>query len=99
MTYGARPETWVHFNPVVGLGGELLPLVSYPTATISPLSKSMGLGKTPSRCNATREAVGITGWTSMRTTENQVIAWSAEPDYGICLQTRRLRDRVPGAGT
>lgn len=91
MTYGAGPEAWAHFDLVLGLGEELLPVVSNPTATISPLSKMKGLGKTPSRYNAKREVVGYADWTSVRATDNQVIAWSAEPDYGICLQTRRAR--------
>ena len=91
LIYGAGPEAWAHFDLILGLGEELLPVVSNPTATISPLSKMKGLGKTPSRYNGRREVAGIADWTSTRATDKQIEAWSAEPDYGICLQTRRVR--------
>lgn len=34
---------------------------------------------------------GIPAWTSLRATQGQIDDWSREKDYGLCLQTRRLR--------
>ena len=59
MNYGATPQEWAHFDVVLGLTEDLLPVVSNPNAVISPQSKMKGLGKTPSRYNRQREVAGI----------------------------------------
>ena len=91
MNYGATPQEWAHFDVALGLTEDLLPVVSNPNAVISPQSKMKGLGKTPSRYNRQREVAGIAEWTGLHATDTQVAAWSAEPDYGICIQTREVR--------
>lgn len=89
--WGAAPSDWHLLDLCLGLGQDLLPVVSNPNAKISAQSAMKGVGKTPSRYNGTGEVAGITGWTRQFTTDAQIARWSAEPDYGICLQTRQVR--------
>lgn len=89
--YGATVEEWNHFGHVLGLFKDLLPVVSNPKARISEKSKMKALGKTPSRYNGDRLAVGIPDWTSKVATEREVQRWQHEEDFGICLQTRNVR--------
>lgn len=91
MTYGATPEQWAHFDLVLGLGADLLPVVSNPKATISPRSTMKKLGKTPSLYNGGRMAVGIQDWTSHQASGQELDRWAREADYGICIQTRAAR--------
>lgn len=88
--WGASPAEW-DYMAHLGLTEDLLPVVSNPHAKISAQSKLKGLGKTPSRYNAEGEVVGIGKWTDVEATPNQVKAWSKVADYGICIQTRRVR--------
>jgi predicted P-loop ATPase len=88
--YGASPEQWRRWIDL-GLTADLLPVVSNPHAEISGRSTMRALGKTPSLYNHERKVVGIADWTQRQTTEKEVSRWAKEPDYGICVQTRRLR--------
>lgn len=88
--WGAQPEDWDKFTKL-GLTKDLLPVVSNPEAKIASYSKMKAIGKTPSNYNSNREVVGIGGWTARETYPNQIEGWAAEPDYGLCLQTRRVR--------
>jgi len=86
--WGATPQEWAHFDLVLGWSDRLLPVVSNPEAVISPLSKMKGVGKTPSRYNAEREAAGIPKWTERAPpTPRELKTWPEEPDYGICVRT------------
>jgi len=89
--WGASREEWGHFSEILGLTKDLLPVVSNLSAARSPVSTLKSLGKTPSRYNAHRQVVGFSCWTQHITKAADVEMWSAEPDYGICVQTRRLR--------
>jgi len=89
--WGATSGDWMHFDLVLGLGGDLLPVVSNPTAEVWPDSKIKEIGKTPSRYNQARKVVGIAGWTSYQASDSELARWATEPDYGICLQTRTVR--------
>lgn len=89
--FGATPDAWHHYATTLGLAADLLPVVSNPNATISPNSTLRSLGKTPSRYNQNREASGIAKWTTHRTETAEIERWAREPDYGIAVQTRRLR--------
>lgn len=91
MAWGATPDDWLHWDLVLGLGEDLLPVVSNPEAKIAAGSTLKGLGKTPSRYGANREVWGIGKWTGVQATPSQLKAWAREPDYGICVQTRRVR--------
>ena len=89
--WGATTDDWTHFDLLLGLGADLLPVVSNPGAVVAAGSKLRGLGKTPSRYNRARQVVGIPGWTSYQASDGELARWAAEPDYGICLQTRSAR--------
>lgn len=88
---GANPEDWLHFEHMLGLTTDLLPVVSDQSVPISPDSKMVGLGKTPSRINRNGHAAGIADWTSQTTTSQQIAAWARDSRLGICVQTRHLR--------
>lgn len=88
---GASPEDWSHFDMVLGLTEDLLPVVSNPKATISPNSAIKDIGKLPSTYNPQRHVVGFAAWTQHRSTATDLTKWTKERDYGICIQTRRIR--------
>lgn len=89
--YGATPDDWTHFDLLLGLTADLLPVVSNPHAEISPDSKMSDLGKVPSRYNRARKVAGISAWTKHAAKGDEITRWSKEPDYGICLQCREVR--------
>lgn len=89
--YGATQDDWDHFDLILGLGEDLLPVVSNPDAEKSPESKVKDLGKTPSIYNKQNQVVGIAGWTAQQSSERDIARWSKVPDYGICIQTRLVR--------
>lgn len=89
--YGALASDWAHFGQGLGLAADLLPVVSNPNAKVSPLSSLKTLGKTPSVYNSSGLVVGIPKWTQRSTTSEDIAEWEKQPDYGICVQTRRLR--------
>lgn len=85
--YGATPDEWAHFDLILGRSDHLLPVVSNPAAAISPNSTLKAVGKTPSRYNSARQAVGIADWPVLPVTDRDLARWAAEPDYGICVRT------------
>ncbi len=91
MAYGASIDTWKHFERKAGLTADLLPVVSNPNAVISENSKMRDLGKTPSQYNNGRFVSGFPNWPQYQATENDLMRWRKEPDYGICIQTRTIR--------
>lgn len=91
MIYGASPEEWSHFDVVLGLTEDLLPVVSQPNLPIDPKSVLKTYGKVPSRLTASGTVVGFPGWTSYRTSAADVSDWSYDDRLGICLQTRCVR--------
>lgn len=91
LPFGASPEDWTHFDLILGLTSDLLPVVSNPKAKISPRSKLKSTGKTPSIYNDAGFVVGIRDWTHQNTQDHQIVEWSTNSDYGICVQTRHLR--------
>jgi hypothetical protein len=88
--FGAASGDWAHFSLILGLTADLLPVVSNLNAKIAPKSTLKDLGKTPSQYRGGL-VWGIVGWTSRVATGAEVRAWSKNPDYGICLQTREVR--------
>lgn len=91
MSYGASPEEWLHFDLGLGLTKDLLPVVSDPTAQISPLSKMKQLGKTPSCFNRQGNAVGLPKWTETVSRSKDIERWMKDDRLGLCIQTRRIR--------
>ncbi len=91
MSYGATPDQWRHFADVLGLTEHLLPVVSNPNAVIAQRSTLRTLGKTPSVYDRYGEVVGLGDWTTRTSTPDDVRRWSAQADYGICIQARAIR--------
>ena len=91
MRYGATDSDWMDWAYFHGLLPDLLPVVCRPGATVHPSSVLNDYGKVPSRYTDGRTVVGFTGWTSYVARAEDVESWSGEADYGICLQTRRVR--------
>lgn len=89
--YGASPEEWDHFSLILGLTQDLLPVVSNPNAKISSKSAIKDPGKIPSYYNGSNKVVGISEWTSKKSSLTDVASWSMRSDYGICVQTRTIR--------
>jgi putative DNA primase/helicase len=92
LGYGARETEWKHFEQVLGLTADMLPVVSDPSVLTSPSSKipDCNRGKVPSVIR--RGMVGgITGWSSKRSTVQEVAAWSKNPALGIGIKTREVR--------
>lgn len=91
VRYGASQKEWRHWSETLDLTSDLLPVVSNPNRKILSASNMKTLGKTPSRLNGHGRAVGILGWTKRESTLAEIVEWSKEPDYGLCLQTRTIR--------
>ncbi|QII84187.1 replication protein [Bordetella hinzii] len=91
MTTGATNAEWAHFDLVLGLGSDLLPVVSNLEARIAPNSKLKALGKTPSQYNDARHVVGMADWPNHVASDLNLTRWQREPDYGLCIITRRVR--------
>jgi len=89
--YGATRADWDHFSFILGLTEDLLPVVSDPTAKISPESAMQAVGKTPSCFNRRGLAVGIPGWTQKTAEQGDLDTWAQDSRLGICLQTRNVR--------
>ncbi len=89
--YGASQADWAHFDLMLGLTADLLPIVSNPNAPISPHSKVEGLGKTPTEYNRLGKVRGMAEWTKKVSTAAEIATWSRNPDYGIGLQARVVR--------
>jgi hypothetical protein len=89
--WGASPADWATLELILGLGEDLLPVVSNPKGEVSARSKLKAVGKVPSIYALDGKVVGLADWTSRRSTPKQIEAWSRQPDYGICLQTRQVR--------
>lgn len=89
--YGATEDEWFQWDLGEGLGRDLLPVVCRPGAPIAGGSTLQAYGKVPSRYTLQRTVVGIPKWTTYDTTPEDLAVWSRESDYGLCLQTRRVR--------
>lgn len=89
--HGAESDTWHHWDVVLGVGKDLLPVVSRPGDKISPKSDLKTIGKTPSVYNRQRLVIGIPGWADHETTGEEVSLWSGNPDFGMCVVCRRVR--------
>lgn len=85
--WGATKDEWAAWRALSE--ADLAPVVSRPDAEISPQSKLVQKGKVPSVYNGQRLVAGFPGWTQQQTTAREAGHWSQQPDYGICLITRR----------
>lgn len=89
--HGASVDEWTHFDLVLGLTEDLLPVVSNNKARVSPRSNIKEVGKVPSLYNGDGHVVGMSQWTQHVSTGDEISQWGRVRDYGICLQTRRVR--------
>lgn len=87
--YGATPDEWTALC-ALGLGRDLLPVVSDPTATISPNSSLRALGKTPSCFNYSGHVIGITDWTRRESSPEEIDNWMTDSRLGICIKTGKV---------
>lgn len=88
--YGATLDEWKYWAETLGLLSDLLPVVSNPTAVLSPYSSIKELGKTPSYYNERGEVVGFRKWSEFIAAKDNITEWAARPDYGIFVNSRRL---------
>lgn len=89
--FGASSDAWDHLDLILGLGADLLPVVSDPAAVPSPKSKLKEIGKTPSLFNGRGQVVGIPNWTKHVSGDQEIDRWSKDGRLGICIQTRHVR--------
>ncbi|QLB23338.1 DUF5906 domain-containing protein [Phocoenobacter skyensis] len=83
--YGASSEEWQHFVDL-GLGQDLLPVVSDPNIKISPRSRITSKGKLPSTINNNGFMVGLTNWTNRTITDSDIKGWKTDHRLGICIR-------------
>lgn len=91
MAYGAARCDWAFLAKEKNLVTDLLPVVSKPRCEISPNSTLTDYAKIPSQYNPNGQVVGFSSWTSHMASMDDVRKWADVQDYGICVQTRRLR--------
>lgn len=91
MTSGASPDEWRWFDLMLGLTEDLLPVVCTPNLPISKNSTLKSYGKVPSIITGAGYVAGLSQWTSRVSTDADIETWSSNPNYGICLQTRKIR--------
>lgn len=84
---GARAEDWSHFDLMLGLGGNLLPVVPTPDAKPAPNTKVKKFGKIPSQYNRDGEAFGLKDWASRSIMANEQALWSKDRRLGMCVRT------------
>ena len=88
---GASAGEWAHWDLMLGLGADLLPVVCEPNLPIALGSILKDYGKVPSRVLPSGHVVGFPKWTTHVTTDDELGLWSTDPRLGICLQTRLAR--------
>ena len=91
MSLGASRQEWNHFDLVLGLGSDLLPVVPDPSAMPSPNSRVRQFGKIPSLYDNASHAVGIYQWVTRTITDYDLRQWSADPRLGFCVRASRVR--------
>lgn len=91
MHYGATDDEWALWDVWYGLTEDLLPVVCRPGQPLHPKSVLKDYGKVPSRYTIQRQVVGFPNWTTYRAQSHDIFGWSQQPDYGLCVQTRRAR--------
>lgn len=91
MTAGATKRDWLHFQHVLGLGRDLLPVVPDKNAVPSPLSKVKQFGKIPSAYNSRGEAHGIAQWQKREISEDEVEHWSEDRRLSVCVRAQAVR--------
>ena len=88
---GASAADWDHWDLVLGVGSDLLPVVPDPLATPSLNSKVKAFGKIPSVYDREDYAVGLAKWTERVITPQDIARWRADPRLGMCVRSSAVR--------
>ncbi|MDE2105212.1 MAG: bifunctional DNA primase/polymerase [Patescibacteria group bacterium] len=88
---GARLEDWQHFDLVLGLGEDLLPVVPDAAATPSPGSKIKQFGKIPSVYDANGNAHGLKDWQKRKISPSDIERWSKDDRLSMCVRASAVR--------
>lgn len=72
---------------VLGLGGNLLPVVPDSNATRSPGSQVAAFGKIPSAYNKEGQAFGLKDWQKRPILPNEAALWLKDSRLGMCVRT------------
>lgn len=88
---GAQQRDWLHFDMVLGLGADLLPVVPDEHATPREGSKVKKFGKIPSQYDGAGCAFGIKDWTRLTITPEHVAIWSKDRRYSMCVRSSAVR--------
>lgn len=86
---GADKADWVHFDLVLGLGLDLLPVVPDAKATPGPFSRIKEFGKIPSSYDSEGMANGLKDWQNRTVSPADVARWSEDRRLSMCLRTGR----------
>jgi hypothetical protein len=81
----------LHFQHVLGLGRDLLPVVPDKNAKPAPYSKIKQFGKVPSEYNADGDAHGIAKWPVRQITDEDIDRWSEDRRLSVCVRASAVR--------
>ncbi|MCW9733722.1 DUF5906 domain-containing protein [Avibacterium sp. 20-15] len=93
IIYGALPTDWEHFTNL-GLGADLLPVVSDPNVGLSPRSRIKEKGKLPSVINNEDMIAGLSNWTNRQITPEKINQWKKDDRLGVCIRTGNILVRT-----
>lgn len=88
---GATAHEWQHFDLVLGLGADMLPVVCDPNAKAASFSNVKAFGKIPSQYHNDGSAFGIAKWTKLAVTGALIDQWRSDPRLGFCVRTSAVR--------
>ena len=88
---GAQLADWNHFDLVLGLGADILPVIPDPDAPKSEFTNVKHFGKIPSEFDGEGGAHGIAKWAALTITPAMVNAWSKDRRYSLCVRTSAVR--------
>ena len=88
---GATLNDWNHFDLVLGLGEDLLPVIPDPNVIKSEFTKVKEFGKIPSEFDGENGAVGLIKWSEMTITPEMVSRWSKDRRYSLCVRASAVR--------
>jgi len=84
---GALQSDWNHFDLVLGLGADLLPVVPDEHAIPSARSAVKKFGKIPSTYDGEGNARGLKDWQKREITSDDIERWSADRRLSMCVRT------------
>ena len=88
---GASAEDWLHFDLMLGLVGDLLPVIHDRRVKPSSTSNVPEFGKIPSEYTRSGEGRGIAGWQMRDIAPADVARWSADRRYSLSIRCSAIR--------